>query len=369
MKRPKFAALKTVLCLVGAVFTLWFSPAFLYPQTPGTDNPQQQSTTSRPRGQARTSLPANMTDTPGDNAPASSSALPNTPAQVNTSSSRSQTHPTVSGQATVPTTDSSGRPIRNATTTNLPYPTQTRRGTPQSEPIEAFSPTDLTTFQRPSLITQAVVLAMLSMLPFIIMILTSFLKIVVVLSLLRTALGVQQAPPNQIINGVAFLLSLFIMYPTGLKMYDAAQGVINNGQAPDSLMSAGSSAYVIQVASAAREPLRDYLKRNSSSRHQALFYRLAYRGLPEQYRADLKPDDFMVLIPSYITGQLKDAFEIGVLIYIPFFVIDLVTSNILLAMGMMMLSPVTISMPLKLFLLVMLDGWTILIEGLVKTFQ
>ena len=77
----------------------------------------------------------------------------------------------------------------------------------------------------------------------------------------------------------------------------------------------------------------------------------------------------IVMIPTYITGQLKEAFEIGVLIYIPFFVIDLVTSNILLAMGMMMLSPVTISMPLKLFLLVMLDGWTILIEGLVKSFQ
>ncbi len=126
---------------------------------------------------------------------------------------------------------------------------------------------------------------------------------------------------------------------------------------------------MIEVAHAAREPLRDFLKRNSSARHQALFYRLVYRGLPDEYRATLKPDDFIVLVPSYITGQLKDAFEIGVLIYIPFFVIDLVTSNILLAMGMMMLSPVTISMPLKLFLLVMLDGWTILIEGLVKTFQ
>ena len=117
------------------------------------------------------------------------------------------------------------------------------------------------------------------------------------------------------------------------------------------------------------EPLREFLIKNASPKHQAIFYRLAYRGLPEEYREGLKPDDFIVVIPSYITGQLKDAFEIGVLIYIPFFVIDLVTSNILLAMGMMMLSPVTISMPLKLFLLVMLDGWTLLVEGLVKTFQ
>lgn len=223
--------------------------------------------------------------------------------------------------------------------------------------------------QRPSLISQGILLTLMSLLPFVIMILTSFLKVVVVLSLLRTALGVQQAPPNQVINGVAFLLSLFIMYPTGAKMLDAAKPVVEASQAPDSLLSPDSSTYVIALAKASAEPMREFLKKNSSPKHQALFYRLAYRGLPDQYKESLKPDDFIVLIPSYITGQLKDAFEIGVLIYIPFFVIDLVTSNILLAMGMMMLSPVTISMPLKLFLLVMLDGWTILIEGLVKTFQ
>ena len=96
---------------------------------------------------------------------------------------------------------------------------------------------------------------------------------------------------------------------------------------------------------------------------------MAYRILPEENRESLSPEDFIILVPSFITGQLKQAFEIGVLIYIPFFVIDLVTSNVLLAMGMMMLSPVTISMPLKLFLLVMLDGWTLLIEGLVLTFR
>lgn len=223
--------------------------------------------------------------------------------------------------------------------------------------------------RRPSLITQAASLTLLSLLPFIIMILTSFLKIVIVLSLLRSALGVQQAPPNQIINGVAFMLSLFIMYPTVLLMYDAAQGVITKTAAPDSLVSTESSAYIMAVAIEAREPLRGFLKRNSSIAHQALFYRLSYRILPEDHRANLKPEDFMVIVPAYITSQLKDAFEIGVLIYIPFFVIDLVTSNILLAMGMMMLSPVTISMPLKLFLLVMLDGWTLLIEGLVNTFR
>lgn len=224
-------------------------------------------------------------------------------------------------------------------------------------------------FKRPSLITQAVALAGLSLLPFIVMILSSFLKIVIVLSLLRNALGVQQAPPNQIINGVAFMLSLFIMYPTAMKMYDAAQAVNQRVQAPDSLVSPESSSYILAVASEAKEPLREFLKKNSLTKHQALFFSMSLRALPEEHRLDVKPDDFMILVPAYITSQLKDAFEIGVLIYIPFFVIDLVTSNVLLAMGMMMLSPVTISMPLKLFLLVMLDGWTLLIDGLVNTFK
>lgn len=224
-------------------------------------------------------------------------------------------------------------------------------------------------YQRPSLVSQAVALSLLSLLPFVVMILTSFLKIVVVLSLLRSALGVQQAPPNQIINGVAFMLSLFIMYPTTTKMYEAAQVVIEKTAVPESLFTASASPYVLEVAAAAGEPMRDFLKKNSSVKHQALFYRMAYTKMPKEYRENLKVTDFMVLVPSFITSQLKDAFEIGVLIYIPFFVIDLVTSNILLAMGMMMLSPVTISMPLKLFLLVMLDGWTLLIEGLVNTFQ
>lgn len=228
---------------------------------------------------------------------------------------------------------------------------------------------EATGFKTPSLITQATVLTLLSLTPFLVMILTSFLKIVIVLSLLRNALGVQQAPPNQILNGVALMLSIFIMYPTMAKMYEASQTVTQNRPPPESLIAPGASTYILDVAAATREPLREFLKKNSAVKHHNLFYRMAYKVLPEKFRLDLSPNDFMILVPSFITSQLKDAFEIGVLIYIPFFVIDLVTSNILLAMGMMMLSPVTISMPLKLFLLVMLDGWTLLIEGLVNTFR
>lgn len=256
-------------------------------------------------------------------------------------------------------------PAPRSTTSIVPVPKPKEEKQVGQQALEA----GFKTYKSPSLITQAVVLAMLSLMPFIVMILTSFLKIVIVLSLLRTALGVQQAPPNQIINGVAFMLSLFIMYPTVLKMYDASQETIATLAVPDSIISHESSAYILEIGIVAAEPLRDFLKRNSSVKHQALFYRMAYRMLPEEHRDSLTPTDFMILVPSFITSQLKDAFEIGVLIYIPFFVIDLVTSNILLAMGMMMLSPVTISMPLKLFLLVMLDGWTLLIEGLVNTFH
>lgn len=254
-----------------------------------------------------------------------------------------------------------------STTSIVPEAKQAQK--PTKTPSEQAMEMQFENFKRPSLLTQAAVLTLLALLPFAVMILSSFMKIVVVLSLLRSALGVQQSPPNQVINGVAFMLSLYVMYPTGLKMYDAAMTVTNKVAAPESLLTAGSSAYILALAEAAREPLRDFLKRNSSVKHQALFYRIAYRILPENYRPSLKPDDFMIVVPSFITSQLKDAFEIGVLIYIPFFVIDLVVSNILLAMGMMMLSPVTISMPLKLFLLVMLDGWTLLIEGLVNTFR
>lgn len=236
--------------------------------------------------------------------------------------------------------------------------------TPQEKILEGFNP-----FDRPSLITQAAVLTILSLLPFIIMILTSFMKIVIVLSLLRNALGVQQAPPNQILNGVAVMLSLFIMYPTVVKMYDASKQSAYGLQVPDSLVSTGSSAYIIKMVTATQEPLKQFLINNSSVKHRAMFYRMSYKVLPDEYRPNLTPEDLIIVVPSYIVSQLKEAFEIGVLIYIPFFVIDLVTSNVLLAMGMMMLSPVTISMPLKLFLLVMLDGWSLLVEGLVNTFR
>jgi type III secretion protein R len=220
----------------------------------------------------------------------------------------------------------------------------------------------------PSVLTELSVLAGLSILPFAIMLLTSYMKIVVVLSLLRNALGVQQSPPNQVLNGIALLMTIYVMFPTGLAMYKASEESLLK-HPPTSMFSADGATYVLEVVDKAKEPLRDFLQRNSIGKHITSFYQLAARSFPEPFRDTMKPSDFIVVIPAFITSQLKAAFEIGVLVYLPFFVIDLVTSNILLAMGMMMLSPLTIALPLKLLLLVMVDGWTLIIQGLVLTFR
>lgn len=220
----------------------------------------------------------------------------------------------------------------------------------------------------PNVVTMMAVIALVALLPFAVILLTSFLKIVIVLSLLRNALGVQQAPPNQALTGIALLMSIYVMFPTCVAMYDAGRDYIAK-DAPKNLFSSSSAVYIYNVVDKTKEPLKKFLERNMSVGHQRNFYQLAYRSMPKDFQKDLKMDDFIVLAPAYITSQLKGAFEIGVLIYLPFFVIDLVTSNILLAMGMMMLSPLTIALPLKLLLIVMTDGWTLVIQGLVQTYK
>jgi type III secretion protein R len=220
----------------------------------------------------------------------------------------------------------------------------------------------------PSILTQMTVLAFFSVLPFAVMLLTSYIKVVIVLSLLRNALGVQQAPPNPVLTGIALLMAVYVMAPTVLAMYKAGESTIKNAP-PSALFSANTAGFIVNLAEETKEPLRQFLQRNTAAKHISGFYQLAYKSFPEEFRASLKPTDFIVLIPSFITSQLKAAFEIGVLIYLPFFVIDLVTSNILLAMGMMMLSPLTIALPLKLLLIVMVDGWTLIIQGLVLSFR
>lgn len=228
-------------------------------------------------------------------------------------------------------------------------------------PASSPSPTD------PNLLVKMGVLAGISLLPFIVMLLTSFLKMVVVLSLLRNALGVQQTPPNQVLNGVALILTIYVMFPTGMAMYNNVKEIPS--KPPTEVFSGQSALYLIEVVDKAKEPFKQFLQKNCIPKHIKSFYNLTQKMFPDPYKAQIKGTDFLVLIPAYITSQLKGAYEIGVLIYLPFFVVDIVTSNILLAMGMMMLSPLTISLPIKLLLLVMLDGWTLLVQGLVLTFK
>lgn len=208
-------------------------------------------------------------------------------------------------------------------------------------------------------ITLVVVLALLALLPIIVVTTTCFLKIVIVMSLVRNALGVQQMPPNIALYGLALIISAYIMAPIGHDMYRAT------------LETPSSQTSVVSMVKAVRqsaEPLRGFLKRHASPRQTAFFVDTARQMWGSELAADVTADDFLVLIPAFLVTEMTSAFEIGFLLYLPFIVIDLIISNILLAMGMMMVSPVTISMPLKLFLFVSVDGWSRLIHGLVLTY-
>jgi type III secretion protein R len=235
-------------------------------------------------------------------------------------------------------------------------------------PQQAMLSGDPPPITAPTVVQELVAITSLALLPFAVLLLTSYTKIVVVLALLRNAIGVQQAPPNQVLNGIAILMTLFVMFPTGYTMYKLGEEYMSK-QPPAAFFSSQSAKNLVAVVELVKEPMREFLLKNSTGGTLASFFQLAHHALPEAFRASLKETDYIVLVPTFITSQLKASFEIGVLIYLPFFVIDLVTSNILLAMGMMMLSPLTIALPLKLLLFVMVDGWTLIINGLVLSFR
>ncbi len=235
--------------------------------------------------------------------------------------------------------------------------------------IETGQASGLKASDTPGLASQAIGLSLLAIVPFVMMLVTPFAKFAMVFSLLRNALGVQQVPPNQVVNGVALILSLFVMFPVGLQMYEKATDFMTV-EPPPALSSDQMPQYILKIVNTCKEPMRFYLQKNTDPQHIKNFFKIAYRmSTEERYRTLLQNEDFIVLVPAFITTQVKRGFEIGTLIFLPFFVVDLVVSNILLAMGMMMLSPVTISMPLKIFLLVMLDGWTLLTEGLISSYK
>ncbi|MFD4840251.1 type III secretion system export apparatus subunit SctR [Achromobacter sp. NPDC058515] len=215
-------------------------------------------------------------------------------------------------------------------------------------------------------ISLAVVLALLALVPLAAVMTTSFLKIAVVLTLVRNALGVQQVPPNMALYGLALILSAYVMGPVVMQIGDelrAPPAAAAPGEpAPDRLEG------ILDSVARGAEPMRAFMMKNSRPEQRDFFVRTARELWGEQASRNLKQDDLLVLIPSFLVSELTAAFQIGFLLYLPFVIIDLIVSNILLAMGMMMVSPVTISMPLKLFLFVMVDGWTRLIQGLVLSY-
>lgn len=208
-------------------------------------------------------------------------------------------------------------------------------------------------------ITLALVLALMALLPTLVVVTTSFLKISVVIMLVRNALGVQQIPPNLALYGLSLILTAYIMAPIGNKIYDA---VLDQ---PPSLKSVESLVSAVKTGA---EPMRGFLERNSKPDQRDFFVRTARKLWGPELSAGIKHNDFLVLMPAFLVTELTSAFQIGFLLFLPFVVIDLIVSNILLAMGMMMVSPVTISLPLKLFLFVAVDGWTQLIRGLILTY-
>jgi type III secretion protein R len=235
-------------------------------------------------------------------------------------------------------------------------------------------------------ITLVVVLALLSLVPLAAVMMTSFLKIAIVLSLVRNALGVQQVPPNMALYGLALILSAYVMAPVivqaGHEMQavvaPAAQtsgptamrpGVPSMPAMPSITPPPDRMELLLGGVARAAEPLRAFMLKNSQPAQRDFFVRTAHQLWGPKLSADVKETDFLVLIPSFLVSELTAAFQIGFLLYLPFVVIDIIVSNILLAMGMMMVSPVTISMPLKLFLFVMVDGWTRLIQGLVLSYR
>ena len=209
-------------------------------------------------------------------------------------------------------------------------------------------------------------LAALSLVPFVLMMVTSFVKISVVLSVVRSALGTQQIPPTQVITGLSIILTVYIMAPVGQAMYRAAELDIWTKGA--SALSSESVGTLLEAANKSKEPLRDWLTKKVSNKDRALFYNLARKLRTGEDRESVGERDFMVIVPAFVVSELKEAFQIGFLLFVPFIVIDMVVANILLALGMHMLSPTTISMPFKLLLFVLVDGWYLIAKGLVVSY-
>ena len=205
-------------------------------------------------------------------------------------------------------------------------------------------------------------MGLLGLIPFVAVMATTFVKISVVMMLIRNAMGIQQIPPNMTMHGLALILSMFIMAPIGIQTFELLE--------QQNLDIANmDTRTLLTTLDGAAGPYRTFLHKHSSDQEKAFFISTAHQLWPKEYADTVTADSLLVLIPAFTISELTSSFEVGFLLYLPFIAIDLIISNILLAMGMMMVSPMTISLPFKLLLFVLLDGWTRLIHGLVLTYQ
>ena len=199
-----------------------------------------------------------------------------------------------------------------------------------------------------------ILLTILVLAPSIVLVMTSFLRLLVVFSFLRQAMGTQQLPPSQLLVSLALVLTFFIMEPYAKIAY-------KNGIEPYMNEQIG----YVQAFERSVKPFKEFMMKNTRQKDLALFYRI--RKMPNPKTIDEVP--LSILVPAFMISELKTAFEIGFLIYLPFLIIDMVVSAILMSLGMMMLPPVMISLPFKLLVFVLVDGWNLLVQSLVASFK
>ena len=214
---------------------------------------------------------------------------------------------------------------------------------------KAAEPSDLSTT-----LQIIILLTILALAPSILIMITSFIRLTVVLAFLRQAMGSQQMPPNQVMVGLALILTFFIMWPTFTKSYDEGIKPYLEKQID------GDQAYDRTIA-----PFRKFMLAQTREQDLALFVNIAGMEAPEN--ADDIP--LQVLVPGFVISELRTAFQIAFVIFIPFLVIDMVVASVLLSMGMMMLPPIIVSLPFKILLFVLVDGWYLLVKSLVESFH
>jgi type III secretion protein R len=211
----------------------------------------------------------------------------------------------------------------------------------------------------PSTVGMIIFLTALGLLPFFMVTMTAFLKISVVMFILRNATGLQQTPPTLVLYSIALILTVYVSLPL---VEDVSNRLAANPLDYSSLDKLQSSA------NAVKDPVKAHLMRYAKPAEREFFLSATARIWPESFRANVKEDDFVILLPAFVSSELTRAFEIGFLLFLPFLIIDIIVSNILMAMGMMMVSPTVISLPLKLFMFVAVDGWSRLMHGLILSY-